>query len=184
VIDEMLTASDREPLHQLEARLRQLSPYVGHLGTRVVASPAGAPPRKEVTYSLADKKGAIPASQMSGGVVLLTAFLWLRYGTNHQRYLIEDPENGIHPRATAMLAAFLRELAYEDQRQVIITTHSPFLLNQVSVEDVLVVTRHETHGIRVTPIVDAKFFAERIKELDLGELWYNIGEDELVADAS
>jgi predicted ATP-dependent endonuclease of OLD family len=74
----------------------------------------------------------------------------------------------------------LRELSLTGA-QVLITTHSPLLLNQVSPEDVMIVTRRPDRGIVVKPIVETKLFAERIRDFDLGELWYNIGEDELVA---
>lgn len=74
----------------------------------------------------------------------------------------------------------LRELSLTGA-QVLITTHSPLLLNQVSPEDVLVVTRRPEHGIVARPMVETRLFAERSQDFDLGELWYNVGEDELVA---
>ncbi len=176
LVDDLLTASDRQPLHDLERHLRRFSSFIGGVSTQPTQDKSG----KELLYSLAETKRPISAKQASTGLVLVTAYLALRYGTGYRRYLIEEPENGIHPHAASMVVQVLRELSLSGA-QVLITTHSPLLLNQVSPEDVMVVTRRPDQGIQVKPMVDTKLFAERIRDFDLGELWYNIGEDELVA---
>jgi energy-coupling factor transporter ATP-binding protein EcfA2 len=176
LVDDLLTASDRQPLHELEKQLRRFSSFIGGVSTQPTSDKRG----KELLYSLAATKRPISAKQASSGLVLVTAYLALRYGTGYRRYLIEEPENGIHPHAASLVVQVLRELSLTGA-QVLITTHSPLLLNQVSPEDVMVVTRRPDRGIQVKPMVDTKLFAERIRAFDLGELWYNIGEDELVA---
>ena len=177
LVDDLLTASDRQPLLEFENQLRRFSSFIGGVSTQPTSDKRG----KELLYSLAATKRAIPAKHASTGLVLVTAYLALRHGTGYRRYLIEEPENGIHPHAASMVVQVLRELAFTSSAQVLITTHSPLLLNQMSPEDVMVVTRQPDRGIQVKPMVDTKLFAERIRDFDLGELWYNIGEDELVA---
>jgi len=175
LVDEMLTASDRQPLFDLEQQLRRFSSFIGGVGAQPTPDKRG----KELLFSLAGSKRPITARQASRGLILITAYLALRHGTGHRRYLIEEPENGIHPHAAGLLVQVLRELSLTGA-QVLITTHSPPLLNQVSPEDVLVVTRRPEQGIAVTPMVETRLFAERIGDLALGELWYKLGEDELV----
>jgi predicted ATPase len=177
LVDDLLTASDRQPLLDFEKQLRRFSSFIGGVSTQPTADKRG----KELLYSLAETKRPVSAKQASTGLVLVTAYLALRYGTGYRRYLVEEPENGIHPHAASMVVQVLRELAFTSGAQVLITTHSPLLLNQVSPEDVMVVTRRPDRGIQVKPMVETKLFAERIRDFDLGELWYNIGEDELVA---
>ena len=176
LVDELLTASDRQPLHDFEQQLRRFSSFIGGVSTQPTQDKSG----KELLYSLAETKRPVSAKQASTGLVLVTAYLALRYGTSYRRYLIEEPAKAIHPHAVSMVVQVLRELALGGA-QVLITTHSPLLLNQMSPEDVMVVTRQPDRGIQVKPMVDTKLFAERIRDFDLGELWYNIGEDELVA---
>lgn len=176
LVDDLLTASDRQPLHDLEQQLRRFSSFIGSVGTQPTLDKRG----KELIFSLAGTKRPISARQASSGLVLVTAYLALRYGTGYRRYLIEEPENGIHPHAAGLVMQVLRELSLTGA-QVLITTHSPLLFNQVSPEDVMVVMRRPDHGVVVKPMVETKLFAERIRDFDLGELWYNIGEDELVA---
>lgn len=43
----------------------------------------------------------------------------------------EEPENGVHPRRTELIAHMLVSLATEGHRQVIVTTHSPLFCNSV-----------------------------------------------------
>ncbi|MBI1902164.1 MAG: AAA family ATPase [Planctomycetia bacterium] len=49
-------------------------------------------------------------------------------------YLIEEPENGIHPRA---VEAVLQSLSSVYQSQILLATHSPVILNSVDANDVL-----------------------------------------------
>jgi predicted ATPase len=176
LVDDLLTASDRQPLYEFEKQLRRFSSFIGGVSTQPTPDKHG----KELLYSLADTKRPISAKLASSGLVLVTAYLALRYGTSYRRYLIEEPENGIHPHAASLVVQVLRELSLSGA-QVLITTHSPLLLNQVFPEEVMVVTRRPGRGIQVKPMTETKLFAERIRDFDLGELWYNIGEDELVA---
>jgi predicted ATPase len=176
LVDDLLTASDRQPLYEFEKQLQRFSPFIGSVSTQPTSDKRG----KELFYSLAGTKRPVSAKLASSGLVLATAYLALRYGTSFRRYLIEEPENGIHPHAASLVMQVLRDLSLSGA-QVLITTHSPLLLNQVSPEDVMVVTRRSDRGIQVKPMVETKLFAERIRDFDLGELWYNIGEDELVA---
>ena len=43
----------------------------------------------------------------------------------------EEPENGVHPRRTELIAKLLHSLATEQERQVIVTTHSPLFCDAV-----------------------------------------------------
>jgi predicted ATPase len=43
----------------------------------------------------------------------------------------EEPENGVHPRRIELIAKLLHSLATEQERQVIVTTHSPLFCDAV-----------------------------------------------------
>ncbi len=43
----------------------------------------------------------------------------------------EEPENGVHPRRIELIAHLLLSLALEQERQVVVTTHSPLLCDAV-----------------------------------------------------
>ena len=62
---------------------------------------------------------------------------------------IEEPENHVHPTALAAFAAYL--LRARDQLQILVTTHSPLLLDFLNDPGAVCVVRHsDLAGTRVT----------------------------------
>lgn len=43
----------------------------------------------------------------------------------------EEPENGVHPRRIELIARLLQSLALEQERQVVVTTHSPLFCDAI-----------------------------------------------------
>ncbi len=185
-VDQLLTAMDRAPLEAFENALRRISPHVQGVATRPVniSLPGGSwTPGKEVWFSLRGTKKGFSAQEASTGLVLVAGYLALLHGTAHRRFLVEEPETGVHPNAALAVVDVLREMVAAG-RQVITTTHSPIVLNYMEPEDVQIVTRTAEAGVIVTPMIKSRFFDERIQKFDLGELWYSVGEDALVSPAS
>lgn len=53
-------------------------------------------------------------------------------------YMVEEPENGVHPKA---LEIILRSLQFVPGSQMLLATHSPFVVQQCGVEPLLCFTR-------------------------------------------
>ncbi|TAF73573.1 MAG: hypothetical protein EAZ53_12015 [Bacteroidetes bacterium] len=71
------------------------------------------------------------ADEVSDGVLYFLALLAIVYQPNPPKILIlEEPEIGIHPNRIREVIDYIFEIAEEKQIQVIITTHSPFLVEQ------------------------------------------------------
>jgi predicted ATPase len=81
--------------------------------------------------------------------------------------LIDEPELGLHPLALTILAGLLRQAS--DQRQIIVSTQSVELVNELAPEDVIVVGRKE--GASWFERLDAERLEEWLQEYTLGELW-------------
>ncbi|MCC5789792.1 MAG: AAA family ATPase [Opitutales bacterium] len=60
---------------------------------------------------------------------------------------IEEPENGIHPKA---IEAVLETLAVVEGSQVLVTTHSPIAVAATPLEQLLCLTQTKTEGVIVT----------------------------------
>jgi predicted ATPase len=58
--------------------------------------------------------------------------------------LIEEPETGIHPRRIHEVLAFIRKIAEEKGVQVIMTTHSPLVLDEFA-QDTDAIFVFDTH---------------------------------------
>lgn len=78
----------------------------------------------------------------SDGTLKLLAYLIVLYDPELPRFVgIEEPENFLHPRLLPELAEECR--AASERSQLLITTHSPFLLNAMKAEEVRVLYRDE-----------------------------------------
>lgn len=81
--------------------------------------------------------------------------------------LIDEPELGLHPFALTLLADLMRRAAA--RTQVIVSTQSAYLLDQLDPEHVIVVEQHE--GASTFKRLDPGRLADWLKEYTLSELW-------------
>ena len=69
--------------------------------------------------------------------------------------IIEEPESFLHPSAQAEFGRILQDLADEFQIQVIVTTHSPYLLSKSKPASNILLKRSTEYGqLRETQVVD------------------------------
>lgn len=89
----------------------------------------------------------------SDGTLKMLAYLTVLYDPEPPRFIgIEEPENFLHPRLLPELAEECRAAA--ERSQLLITSHSPFLLNAMRAEEVRVLYRDEQGFTRVTCAAD------------------------------
>lgn len=129
----------------------------------------------------------IPAARVSAGVRLLLFFLALVHHPNPPKIiLLEEPETGIHPKRLGDVMELLRGITQgkfgKAPAQVILTTHSPYLLDYVKpAEDQVLVFQRADDGSRTAKPVDWGRLKEFFDGFMLGEIWFNEEEAGLVA---
>jgi predicted ATPase len=123
----------------------------------------------------------LPAGQVSDGIVFVLAYLTLLHLPQPPRViLVEEPENGVHPARLGEIIGFLRELIGEqNQTQVILTTHSPYLLDSFKPEEVTLCRRQPDGSISVHRLSESKAVREQLDVFTLGEIWTAEGDDAL-----
>jgi predicted ATPase len=178
---DYLLRQDRKRFFAAVDALKNLIPGLEDLN---VASPDPRERRLDLTV---EKGFKIPADLSSTGVRMLLTFVAMAY---HPRppglVLLEEPETGVHPERLADIMRLLREITEGKHggraAQVIMTTHSPYLLDLVDVEkDQVLVFRRQDDGSRTAEPADAARLKAFLGEFMLGEVWYNQGEEGLVA---
>ena len=101
----------------------------------------------------------------------MLAYLVLLYDPTPPPFIgIEEPEHFLHPRLLPELAEECRAAA--ERAQLLITTHSPFLINALKPDEVRVLYRDEqgyTHAIRAADIEGVPEFMDA--GALLGHLW-------------
>jgi len=183
VLDYIVAYPGRGPILAVEKALRESVPSIDGIYLPVTSS---QPAQKALEYSLAGNGQAlttIPAALASEGVLLLTAFLALAYSNTPEILLVEEPENGLHPSRLKQVVELLRDMSSgkdgNKARQIIVTTHSPILLNYVDPDEVRIFRRDKERGTVVLPMSKAPNLDKLRKDYGTGELWYLLGEEGL-----
>lgn len=120
------------------------------------------------------------ALDLSDGVL---RFLCLAVALNNPRppalILIDEPEAGLHPGLLPIVADMLK--AASEQSQVLVTTHSPDLVNCLSLDDVAVMIREDNrvHWFRPSSRPTLHTLLESVEGVTLGDL-HRSGELEAI----
>lgn len=131
----------------------------------------------ELLFDMVGAQG-IPASAVSEGTLLTLGLLTLLVLPNPpQLILIDDLERGLHPRAMGSLIKQFRLLQQQNpDLQIVATTHSPYLLDYVEADEVLLASLSEDGYAAVKPLTDHPDY-ERWKDVMApGEFWSTVGE--------
>jgi predicted ATPase len=181
VLDYLLR-NDRQRFDSIVAELRKRVPGLDDLR---VAVPDSAQAR---TINLAlDHNLVLSAKEASTGVRLMIFFVTLLYHPNPPGViLLEEPENGVHPARLQEIVEMLRNVSTGEYggrpAQVILSTHSPYLLDFITPElDQVLVFRRQDDGLRTVEPLDAERIRAFMGEFGLGEVWFNRGEEGLTA---
>ncbi len=153
------------PWKEITAALRRLNPAVKNIDFRL-------PQRDGISLSHQVGNGAFTfdLQQESEGLRRFFAHLLALYQMpSKQTLLFEEPEKGIHPGALAVLAEEFKACVETKRGQVILTTHSPELLNYFEPEQLRVTEIHD-HLTRIGPVVSDQLESLREHLLTPGEL--------------
>jgi predicted ATPase len=118
--------------------------------------------------------------RMSNGELSFLALLSLIFAPpelSAPLYCVEEPENHLHPRLLETLVELLtqrQEAMGTQATQVIITTHSPHLVDRFSLDDLIVIDK-QYGATRCTRPASHNHLRELLERegLGLGELWFS-----------
>jgi predicted ATPase len=98
----------------------------------------------DVELSIIEGDRLIPASVVSEGTLRVLGLLSLGAMKDPPALIgLEEPENGVHPRRIRLIAEYLKTQAMLGDTQIIVTTHSPTLIDLIPEESLYVCTRKE-----------------------------------------
>lgn len=108
--------------------------------------------------------------QISDGTLNLLFYITAAAFPEPKLLCFEEPENFVHVRLLQLLVKILKD----SEKQIIVSTHSPYLLDFVEPEEVIVVEKEDnaTQFARVENAADLKKKLEDL-ELGLGEYYYS-----------
>jgi ABC-type branched-subunit amino acid transport system ATPase component len=164
---DALRDRNNERFAEISRTLAALFPTVRTLNLRTTGAS-----QKVLAVDLLDGT-SVRADAMSEGMLYFLAFAIVGDLEKPAAYLIEEPENGLHPSRIQEVVRMLRAISEDPERpvQIVMATHSPLVINELRPDEVTVVTRDPDTGTRLTPMNETPRFAERSKVYALGELW-------------
>lgn len=163
---QYLKEQHAERLEQIFAVLRRRIPRL----ERVEADPM---PDGRLLLQIKDAPFEQPilSKFASDGTMKMLAYLTVLYDPEPPRFIgIEEPENFLHPKLLPELAEECRTAA--ERSQLLITSHSPFLLNAMRPEEVRVLYRDDQGFTQAMRTSDIPGIMEFMREgASLGYLW-------------
>jgi ABC-type branched-subunit amino acid transport system ATPase component len=195
VIAYLITA-EPDRFRLLMERLRDVLPRIERLRTQPVRVAINEPaevstkgktiyyketreyPGHELLFDLKDAPG-IPARAVSEGTLLVTALLTATvWNQGANLLLIDDLEKGLHPKAQReLVAALKRLLELEPEMQIVFSTHSPYIIDELEADQVWIMVADDERGVIARRLSDHPRAEEALQVLTTGEFLDAEGED-------
>ena len=106
----------------------------------------------QMLEQLGNKTIEIPSWLISTGTLRILALLAvLRHPEPPPLIVVEEIENGLDPRTLHLILEEIRTAVEAGKCQVILTTHSPYLLNLIDVQQLLLCTRVDGNPVFTRP---------------------------------
>ncbi len=161
---------DRNAFDGIFETLRYVLPYARDLQPTLVTQI-----ERTIYLQLTEKEFKIPGWLLSSGTLRLLALLAvLRHPNPPPLIVVEEIENGFDPRTLNLIVEEIRRVVQEEKTQVIITTHSPYLLDLLHLSQIVMVAR-ENDEPKFSRPADRAELQEWNKKFSVGKL-YTMGK--------
>lgn len=175
-----LAGAEPEAKAQIEADLREIVPQAKTVRVKPTKLSQGAPnPAWGHRFELELQNGnVVPAEHLSEGTLIVLGLLTALHGPGKPKViLLDDIDRGLHLEAQTRLVDAIRKLQTQDpERQIICTSHSPYLLDAFAPEEVRVLALDDHGYAACAPLTAHPEYERWRRGLRAGELWATLGE--------
>ena len=85
--------------------------------------------------------------------------------------VFDEPETSLHPFAISVLAEAIKQAAEKWNKQILIATHSPVLISQFDLKDIVAAELDEDNSTRMRRVSDMPELADLLEEYAAGSLY-------------
>ncbi|MGB2641710.1 MAG: ATP-binding protein [Candidatus Acidiferrum sp.] len=163
----------------LDIRRRDLAAFDGIVGTLKYVLPYASDIQPTSTseieraayLQLSERDFKVPGWLISAGTLRILALLAvLRHPSPPSLIIVEEIENGLDPRSMRLLVDEIQRTVESGRSQVILTTHSPSLLDSIPLKSIVFVERVDDEPTFVRP-GDEKEVQKWAKSFSPGQLY-------------
>ena len=162
ILDDIL--NDNEKKEHFLLVLSNLLPYIENIDVEHIRD-------NQRIFLLFEKYADTPifAPFVSDGTANILALICALYFSNNDVLIFEEPERNIHPGLFIDLISMMKEL----NKQVIISTHSPEILDYCKLNDILLISRTKEGFSKITEPKNNNDVVEFVKDLGIGQVFLN-----------
>jgi predicted ATPase len=184
VVLAALKLDQDDVFNRIQAELRRIVPNVERIRIRRAKARRPSNPGRLLTPDhdivmghkiYLDFKGApdVPAHAASEGTLITLALLTAIHSSNSPRIvLLDDIDQSLHPQAQVELVRELKRLLNElKDVQIVATTHSPYILDEIDPTDVQVFALRDDGSVAVKSLSDHPEAARMKGSLSSGQIW-------------
>jgi predicted ATPase len=134
---------------------------------------------QELIFDMVSGEG-LPANFVSDGTLIVLAILTAVIHGNlvSKTILLDDIEQGLHPKAQRTLIRQLRKLQeVRPELQIIVSSHSPYIVDELSPEEVWLFAPDKEGCATYARLSDHPDVDQALKILTTGEFWSSEGEE-------
>jgi predicted ATPase len=182
-----LKLADDEAFNRIETAMRRVVPSLKRVFIKPATLKHPSNPNPVTGSKLYfDFQGAkdVPAHHASQGTLVALALLTVLHGRDRPSViLLDDFDHSLHPRAQMELVRMIKELLELDElneTQIIATTHSPYVLDEVAPSNVIAFALRDDGTVSSKPLSEHPDAQKMTGALKSGELWSLDGERDWV----
>jgi predicted ATPase len=94
--------------------------------------------------------------------------------------LLDEIEDGINPYCIQKAVVLLRKIIGTTKRQIIVTTHSPVILNDFSPEEIVYLWKADDGTVQCKTMFSTDEMMDTLEFLHPGEVWLNYSKDDVL----
>ena len=148
---------------QIEAAIKKVNPYFKDINFNFIGSKLYLVLREQCL------KKSISLEHISDGTLRYLLLLSILFNPERGNLIcIEEPETNLHPDMTNTISEAIKQASKDTQ--IIITTHSPLLLNSFDLDDVLIFEKNESNETEVN-IKSHDEYNDWCEDFLVGQAW-------------
>lgn len=131
---------------------------------------------QELIFDTQSGKG-LPAPMVSEGTLITLALLSVLHTSEASLFLLDDVEQALHPLAQRKIMGVLKEFAERYNRQIILTSHSPYIADELEAKDIWVMATDKDGVSHCKQLSEHPDIDYALSVLTTGEIWGAEGEE-------